>query len=179
MRLTMPDHCPTLQSAFNMVRDFAYEKRLAQWEAWSLSRWWFLFSGLTGWIALKQPPGEQRETVWRRLLWFSPWLAVLELGFLGGAWLGFGGFRVVPEPSTIFAGFFAIRHWLDPHFLLFWFVRAAIPMLIVGTVYFRLVPQWRWRSAVLGGIALIPCGMAVSILWSSFYMLLLQFKIVD
>jgi hypothetical protein len=86
-----------------IARDLSYWKRLWSWEAWSLARWWLLF----GLLAIATTPLSRRERPRAdaaiQLLRFSPWLIVLEFGYLVGVWIARGKVAVVPEPSTIFA----------------------------------------------------------------------------
>ncbi|HEX3447208.1 MAG TPA: hypothetical protein VHS97_03090 [Isosphaeraceae bacterium] len=92
-----------LQDWRMIARDLDYWKRLWTWEAWSLARWWLLF----GLLAIATTPLSRRVRprveAAIRLLRFSPWLIVLEFGYLVGVWIARGKVGVVPEPSTEFA----------------------------------------------------------------------------
>ena len=145
-------------------------------------RWWMLFGALTIWVAAWKSPGEPRAKLWRDLLRFAPWLALLEIGYLFGAWFAYGGFQVVPEPSTTWANPSVIRlgldperltHWfLNPRPLRFWLLRGSAPTFLVGLAYFRSVAGRGWLAAIIGSALLIPVAIWLSCGWSGLYLVL-------
>jgi hypothetical protein len=123
-----------------IAHDLAYWKRLWSWEAWSLARWWLLF----GLLSIATAPLSRRVTsgseVAMRLLRFSPWLIVLEFGYLIGVWIARGRVAVIPEPSTMFASAWGFERWGILHFVPFWLTRGGLPSFVVGMAFFRIVP---------------------------------------
>jgi hypothetical protein len=146
-----------------------YWLALWRWESWALARWWLLFAAIAVlWLAVSAPfkARPQSKQLWdtiRRLFAFAPWLTFLEVTFLIGVWLQDA--RVVPEPSTGFVvGVFSwdLWHWdcwLDRE----WLIRGALPTFAAGTVFFHGVLRWHWVSAAIGGIALVPIALMLSI----------------
>jgi hypothetical protein len=149
-----------------IAHDLAYWKRLWSWEAWSLARWWLLF----GLLSIATAPLSRRVTsgseVAMRLLRFSPWLIVLEFGYLIGVWIARGRVAVIPEPSTMFASAWGFGRWGILHFVPFWLTRGGLPSFVVGLAFFRIVPAWRWVEAILGSLVLVPVAVGLSMFWS-------------
>ncbi|MDB5349905.1 MAG: hypothetical protein JWN86_1152 [Planctomycetota bacterium] len=161
----------------NFVR-YGLLERLAAWESWSLLRWWILFAVLTWICSRRVVDNTERRRRWRAVLAFAPWLIVMELGYLGGVWFAMGHFRIVPEPNTIWADFGHFWHRLNPRVLGIWFLRCAIPTLIVGIAYTRTVLRWPWKTAIFSALALIPIAIYLSLVWSSLYLEFLNYHFV-
>jgi hypothetical protein len=155
-----------LQEWSMLARDLAYWKRLWTWEAWSLARWWLLLGLLSIVTTLLSPRARPKSEAAIRLLWFSPWLIVLEFGYLIGVWIARGQVNVVPEPSTMFASEWGFRKFGILHYVPFWLTRGGPSSFVVGLAYFRIVPGWRWGEAILGSLALVPVAVGLSMFWS-------------
>jgi hypothetical protein len=155
-----------LQEWRTSARDLAWWKRLWAWEAWSLGRWWLLF----GLLAIATTPlsrrARPRAEAAIRLLRFSPWLIVLEFGYLVGVWIARGKVAVVPEPSTMFASEWGFRKYGILVYFHFWLIRGGLSSFVVGLAFFRIVPGWRWVEAILGSLALVPVAVGLSMFWS-------------
>ncbi len=156
-----------LQDWRMIAHDLAYWKRLWTWEAWSLARWWLLF----GLLAIATTPlsrrARPRAEAAIRLLRFSPWLIVLEFGYLVGVWIARGKVGVVPEPSTEFASEWGFRKYGILFYVPFWLTRGGLSSFVVGLAFFRIVPGWRWVEAIVGSLALVPVAVGLSMFWSA------------
>jgi len=207
LRLTMPELGRRPEWPFPITaQQYPHIKRLAGWEAWSLFRWWLLFGGVTRLLVAgraggmggaggpatrrggQQEDGEGSRSsaeASKRLLWFFPWLIVMELGQLGGVWLLFGGFGIIPEPSTMFAAWdpgsgslgLPLTIFVTLTVFVYWVGRSTIPTLVVGTAFFRGVGRWSWRRAFVGALRLIPAAALLSSIWSALYLSLVHFRI--
>jgi hypothetical protein len=102
-----------------------------------------------------------------RLLRFSPWLIVLEFGYLVGVWIARGEVGVIPGPSTIFASDRGFRQYGILFYVPFWLTRGGPSTFVVGLAFFRIVPGWRWVEAILGSFSLVPVAVGLSIFWSA------------
>lgn len=152
------------------THSLAFWQRLWKWEAWSLARWWLLFSALTlAWVAATGVFSRSRAQAVPRLLAFAPWIVLLELAMLVGVWLQQS--NVVPEPSTGFVvGIFnwGLWHW-DAWLDRFWLVRTTVPWLVIGTLFFRQVLGWRWKWSAMATVLLLPVAIWLSIATSVAY----------
>ena len=148
---------------------FDYLTRQWTWELWSLCRWWILFGLITiAWSFVSFPFQKLRvrrygSQLIARLLCFAPWIVVLEISYVFGVWIG--GTVTVPEPNTGFVvGIFdwELWHWncwRDEQ----WLRRAAIPTILVGYMFFRVVLHW-WRvPSAIFSILLVPVAICLSI----------------
>jgi hypothetical protein len=156
----------------HIAHDVQFWKEIWWWEAWSLARWWLLFALLT--LATVRFSLRERPAIAAAiaLLRFSPWLIVLELGYLVGVWIARKSVGVVPEPATFFATDWGFRQFGILRYVPFWLRRGAMPSLIVGLAFFRMVPKWRWGMAIVGTLLLVPVAVALSMLWSALWIAL-------
>ncbi len=162
-----PDYASISREWQYIAHDVQHWKRLWSWEAWSLARWWLLFGLLalaTVRLSRRERPASEAAIA---LLRFSPWLIVLEFGYLVGVWLARGRVGVVPEPSTFFANDWEIRMYGVFRYVPFWLRRGGLPSFIVGLAFFRMVPGWRWVGAIVGSLLLVPVALGLSMLWAA------------
>ncbi len=134
------------------------------WEAWSILHLWLLFVVLA--LVFHRRRSDDHGGLLRRLMLFSPWIAILEVGYLVG--VSFAVPNVVPEPSTIFAMWpeSLTDVWTDK----VWLIRAIIPTFIVSLIFARAVLGWRPWLAVLFAAILAPVAMFLTMLWSLLFM---------
>ena len=165
----------SIRRDWHAVAHIGYWRRLWTWEAWSLSRWWVFFDGLTVLVLLDRglrggPGGRGRcGLTLQRLLRFTPWLIVLELGFLVGVYYARRAIGVVPEPGT----FFTTLRYRPTLFAMpppFWMDRSTVPLLIVATAYFRSVARWPWVVSLACSAVLVPAGILLSMYWSAMFL---------
>ena len=152
--------------------------RLWVWEAWSVTKWLWLFTALAVFLPAGRQSSEPgtpslrsaRDERLCRLMLFAPWLLVLEVGlYLGVSITDFG---TVAEPSTTFGHWGAtIRYgtYATPRFWTFWLARTVPPVGVVGFVFFRGVLRWRPLPAVVGAAALVLPAIALQITWSDLW----------
>jgi hypothetical protein len=162
-----PEYAPISSEWQFIAHDIQYWKGIWSWEAWSLARWWLLFGLLTlvtVRLSRRERPASEAAIA---LLRFSPWLIVLEFGYLVGVWLARRSVGIMPEPSTTFASDWEIRMYGVLRYVPFWLRRGGLPSLIVGLAFFRMVPGWRWVAAVVGSIVLVPVALGLSMLWAA------------
>lgn len=142
--------------------------RYCLWEIWSITRWWLFFGALTYTIAaLRRLPAQHGRRgrsgdLTCRLLLFAPWIFLLEVGYLVGVWIDSPA--TVPEPASVYA----VWNW-SGLFSRTWLIRGLAPSFLIGAVYFRFVAGWRWRTAALFAVLLIPLAIYCSIGWSVLY----------
>jgi hypothetical protein len=142
---------------YELREPLRYHTRTLVWETLSLLRWWVLF-------ALLAAVAPNRRGC--RVLLFAPWISVVEVLFLIGAWIGFGG-PVVPEPSSLFA-MESLSLWENATERI-WLVRG-IAVIPVGVTFFRAVFAWRWRWSILASLAFCPVAVVVSVQWTLWYL---------
>jgi hypothetical protein len=139
---------------------------MLSWHVGAVLRWWVLF-GLIAMVWAWRTPRRGSAERGRmadmacRLALFTPWIVVIEVGYLVGVWVAEGP-QVVPEPSTVFMTRWRWDNWLRT----VWLVRGVAPTLGVGYVFFRAVIGMRWWTALIGAVVLIPIAINLSLGWS-------------
>ncbi len=140
---------------------------MLSWHAGAVLRWWLLFGFLIVLIGLSRrttPPSPAQRSraseALARMLLFAPWIAIIEIGYLIGAYVDTP--NVVPEPSTVYITTWHWDGWLHK----VWLLRGIAPTLGVGYIFFRAVARWPARAALPAAILLIPVAINLSLAWS-------------
>jgi hypothetical protein len=138
------------------------------WLAWAQVRWLTLFALL----ALALPGGRgttQRSRASRRLLGvllMTPWFLLLDVLCSMTIWAAVGS--CVPEPNSMFLlSFTESEHY--PELARIWLVRLIVPLPLVSAIFFRGVLGWRWWTALLAGVALIPLAALLWMAWDDLF----------
>jgi hypothetical protein len=123
---------------------------------------------LFGVVAVVLPAGSSTRRYWMRqklcaLMLFSPWFFVLDVMCSMTIWAAVGS--CIPEPNSM---------WIwDPAYakdaIRMWLIRLIVPVPLVGTLFLFAVLRWRWWTALLASLLLIPPAAVLWLIWDRWF----------
>ena len=123
------------------------------WGSVHVVKWTFFFALLTLFFGLTFTHLRDPKLLISRLLYFSPWIFVLHFLMLFGTWM---------EDPNISGPEDQGWHWecfMEPT----WLKRLAIPIAIVGHVYFTYVLQVSSKYAILLALGTVPLAIMATV----------------
>ena len=147
------------------------------WLAWAQVRWLMIFASLA--LVFPGEPTTLRPRIGQRLtavLLMTPWFLLLDLLCSMTIWAAVGS--CVPEPNSMFP-ISAVERELLAEVSWIWLIRLIVPVPLVATIFFRGVLRWRWWTALIAGVLLVPPAAALWMAWDEVFLAMNVYRIVQ